>query len=157
VCAGTPGSGIHDNLIKGNTVANNALHGYGAGILMASPMPNGAIYDNTILANTITNNGLSGVTIHAHVPGQNFNGNVIANNVIGTNNVMGFEADAPGTTGVFIGTQTPMSITLAHNTISDDKYGVVTAGKSVKLNGLPSNRFVRVTTPVFTSPTFEGS
>jgi hypothetical protein len=149
--------GIHDNQIEGNLVANNAMQGFGAGVLLASPAPGGAVYDNLISGNTIYGNGLSGVTVHSHVPGQNLNGNVVTYNVIGTNNLRGAtqEPDDPQTTGVFIGSQSPLSITVSGNTISNDYYGIFTAGSSVTVMGATSNTFNNVTIPISSSATFE--
>jgi parallel beta-helix repeat protein len=145
--------GIHDNVIRGNTVTNNAMAGFGAGILLASPVPGGAVYDNLIAGNTVSGNGLSGITLHSHIPGQDFSGNAIVGNAIGTNNLRGFEEpDDTQTTGIFLGSQDPLSITISGNTISDDTYGIFTAGPVTLLGG--GNSFDNVTTPIGTKPTF---
>jgi hypothetical protein len=44
---------------------------------------------NVVMGNVIHGNGLSGVTIHAHEPVQNLNGNEIVGNKIGRNNLLG--------------------------------------------------------------------
>ena len=153
--AGGGAEGIHNNVIQGNTVTDNATEGFGAGVLLASPVPGGAVYDNLIAANTITGNGLPGVAVHSHVPGQNFSGNSIVGNTIGTNNILGLESDDAETTGVFIGSQDPLTITVSHNTISDNHYGIFTAGPSVTVTGATTNTFQDVDLEFGSSPTFE--
>jgi Right handed beta helix region len=120
--------GIHDNYIHGNYVVRNALKGFGGGVLFATPVPGGAVYNNRVQANYISTNGLPGVALHSHVPGQDLNGNVVWGNVIGTNNILGAEAGDAETTGVFVGSQDPVSITVQGNVITDNHFGVFTAG-----------------------------
>lgn len=153
--AGGGAEGIHNNVISGNIVTDNATQGFGAGVLLASPAPGGSVYDNAITGNTIDGNGLPGVAVHSHVPGQNFSGNSIVGNTIGTNNILGLESDDAETTGVFVGSQDPLTITVANNTISDDHFGVFTAGPSVTVSGGSSNTFTNVDVPFGTSATFE--
>jgi len=155
--------GIHDNLVTGNVVVNNALSGFGAGILLASSVPGGAVWNNTVTDNTVSGNGLSGVTVHAHLSGQNLNGNVITQNVIGTNNVRGgapyfLEPSDPQTTGIFIGSNSPILITVTGNTISNDVYGIFEAGRPFYLNvlGATSNTFTHVAIPIGRSVTYFG-
>lgn len=151
-------SGIHDNVVSNNVVTNNAMQGWGAGILLAAEVPGGAVYDNTVSGNTIYGNGLAGVTVHSHSPDQDLNGNVITGNTIGANNLRGFlEPDDMQTTGVFIGSQSPLSITVAGNSISDDHYGIFAAGGHVSVLGVATNVFSNVTVPFATAPTFEGA
>ena len=83
----------HDNLIHGNTVANNS---YDCGITMASHAPYaganltgpGGIFHNTISGNTSTNNGTllpgggAGVGIFAPGPGNKAYANVVINNTL---------------------------------------------------------------------------
>lgn len=154
--AGNGADGIHDNVISGNTVTDNATKGFGAGILLASPVPGGSVYDNTITGNTISGNGLPGVALHSHLPGQNFSGNSVVGNTIGQNNILGLESDDTLTTGVFIGSQDPLDISVAHNTISDDHYGVFTAGQSITVSGGTSNTFTNVDVPFGSAPAFTG-
>lgn len=154
--AGGGAPGIYDNLITGNIVTDNATQGFGAGVLLASPVPGGSVYNNTITWNTISGNGLPGVAVHSHLPGQNFSGNSIVDNTIGTNNILGLEADDAETTGVFVGSQDPLTITVAHNTISDDHYGIFTAGPSVTVSGGSSNTFTNVDVQFGSSPVFTG-
>jgi len=148
--------GIHDNLIAENVVTGNAMHGFGGGVLLASPVPGGAVYDNQIVGNAISGNGLAGVTIHSHAPGQNFSGNTIVRNFIGTNNLKGAqqEPDDPETTGVFIGSQDPLSVTVAANVITGDHYGIFTAGP-VTIVGGGTNLFLGVAVPFGSKPTYE--
>ena len=153
--AGGGADGIHDNTIQGNVVTDNATEGFGAGVLLASPVPGGSVTDNTIIGNRIDGNGLPGVAVHSHVPGQDFSGNSIIGNSIGTNNILGLEADDAETTGVFVGSQDPLTITVSHNTISDDHFGIFTAGPSVTIIGASSNTFDDVDVDFGTSPTFE--
>lgn len=150
---GGPSTGIHDNVVQRNQVTNNALDGYGAGILLASAMENGAVYNNLLQGNTILGNGLSGVSVHSHVPGQTFGGNVVTGNDIGTNNVRGFDAPDHQTTGVFIGSNDPLGITVSHNTIHDNHFGVYTAGP-VTAHALKSNRYTQVDVPLFANETY---
>jgi hypothetical protein len=91
------------------------------------------------------------VTVHSHSPGENLNGNVVDNNVIGTNNVDFDEDFFPfvdmATTGVIVASVAPLSITIANNTISDDVYGIWLM-PAVTASGTSTNTFVNVTTPV---------
>lgn len=154
--AGNGAEGIHDNVIQGNRVEDNATEGFGAGVLMASPVPGGAVYSNTIRNNMIVGNGLPGVALHSHVPGQNFSGNVITHNAIGRNNILGLEADDTETTGVFIGSQDPLTVTVSGNLISADHLGIFTAGPSVTVDGAASNALHDVDVPLGSSPVFTG-
>ena len=119
--------GVYDNTVEHNTLVGNGTKGQGAGVLLAAALPGGAAYDNTIEGNTITGSGMSGVTVHLHAPGQYLSGNVIENNTIKVNNLVGdpdFKPIDHATTGVFVGTVAPLSITVTHNTIIDDTYGI---------------------------------
>lgn len=147
--------GIHDNVIRGNTVWENATQGFGAGVLLASPAPGASITDNTITGNTIWANGLPGVAVHSHVPGQDFSGNSITNNTIGTNNILGLEFHDTQTTGVYLGSVEPLSVVVSGNTISNDHYGIFLAGPAVTVEGASSNTFVDVPDVFGHYPTFE--
>ena len=119
--------GVYDNTVEHNTLVGNGTKGQGAGVLLAAALPGGAVYDNTIEANTITGSGMSGVTVHLHAPGQYLSGNVIEGNTIRVNNLIGdpdFKPIDHATTGVLVGTVAPLSITVAHNTIVGDTYGI---------------------------------
>jgi len=154
------GGGVHDNTISGNQATGNGVLGQGGGVLLASGVPGnvpgipgtgGAVYDNTVTGNYLAGNGLAGVTVHSHSPGENLDGNVIENNVIGTNN-LDFDEDFfpfvdPSTTGVIVASVAPLSITIANNIISDDFYGIWLM-PAVTAAGTSTNTFVNVTTPV---------
>jgi parallel beta-helix repeat protein len=119
--------GVYDNVVEHNTLIGNGTKGQGAGVLLAAALPGGASYDNTIEANTIIGSGMSGVTVHLHAPGQYLSGNVIENNTIKVNNLDGdpdFQPIDHATTGVLVGTVGPLSITIAHNMIIGDAYGI---------------------------------
>jgi hypothetical protein len=135
--------GIHDNLIRGNYVARNALQGFGGGVLFASPVPGGSVYNNRVQGNSILTNGLPGIALHSHLPGQDLNGNVVWGNVIGTNNVLGGEPNDTETTGVFAGTHDPVTLTVQGNIIRDDHFGVFTEGP-VTLAHVDHNIFTNV-------------
>lgn len=162
---GTDGStanladGIHNNVVVGNSVENNAIKGYGAGILLASEVPGGAVYNNLVGGNDVSGNGLSGLTLHSHLAGvhQDMNGNVIIGNDFGTNNVKGEEPSDLQTTGVFIGSEDHLEITVEGNVIHDDYYGVFTASPNgVTVNGLAFNAYVRDIVPWFASTSYSG-
>jgi parallel beta-helix repeat protein len=127
-----PKFGVYDNVITGNTLADNGVKGQGAGVVLATGLPGGAVYGNTVARNTISGNGISGVTVHSHVPGQFLNGNVIEDNLITVNNLDGDNDFAPHvddqTTGVFVGTVSPLSITVSGNEIVGDHFGIWTTG-----------------------------
>jgi nitrous oxidase accessory protein NosD len=145
--------GVYDNLITRNVAIGNGLLGQGAGVVLAAGIPigGGAVYNNTVSRNILRGNGLAGVTVHNHVPGQDLNGNKIIDNQIGTNNLDGDPDFAPvidpSTTGIFVGTATPLQITIEHNVISSNVYGVFLTGP-VSANNIEL-------TNVFTSDTHE--
>ena len=159
-------AGVYDNVIAHNRITDNGLAGAGAGVLFANAGAGTASYDNLVVGNYIAGNEQSGVTMHAHTlaPGgvQDLDGNRIIHNVIGTNNLGSPEAGPgdpldgppvtdPDTTGilVFSGT-TPVQVTIAHNRVFADQYGVwLGVGTNVTAT-LRHNRFEGVTTPVFT-------
>lgn len=125
-------AGIFANTVIKNVITDNGLQAKGgAGVQLATGLPGGAVYDNTVSRNDITGNGHAGVTLHSHAPGQDLNGNVVTGNRIGTNNLNGdndFAAKDPETTGVFIGTAAPVSITIRDNVISRNHFGIFTTG-----------------------------
>jgi parallel beta-helix repeat protein len=144
-------AGVYANDIQGNDISGNGLKGAGAGVVLATPLPGGAVYDNTIQGNSINGNGMSGVSVHSHVPGQFLNGNVITHNMIGTNNVVGDSSFAPHvdkqTTGVLVGTVTPLSITVSGNVIAENHFGIWTTGQ-VTAQGEQDNVFAGDAVPV---------
>jgi parallel beta helix pectate lyase-like protein len=161
-------AGVYDNVIRGNKITDNGLQGEGAGVLFANAAPGTASYDNLVVHNFIAGNELSGVTMHAHAigPGQfeDLSGNRVIDNVIGQNNV-GSAAAGPGdsldgppvtdpfTTGILVFSATvPVEVTIAHNRIFDNHYGIwVGVGTNVTAT-LRGNRFRDVDVPVFTHP-----
>ncbi len=163
--AGTDGStpdlanGIHNDVVAGNSVQDNADQGYGAGILLASEVPGGSVYSNLVIGNDVAGNGLSGLTLHAHLLGENqdLNGNVIVGNDFGTNNTKDEEPSDLQTTGVFIGSEDHLDITVQGNLIHNDYYGVFTASPNgVTVNGLAFNHYVDDTVPWFASSSYSG-
>jgi parallel beta-helix repeat protein len=153
--------GMYGNVIRGNESNNNGVLGQGAGVLMATGVPGGAVYNNTVIGNTIAGNGLAGVTLHAHSPGENLNGNLVQGNRIGTNDIDG-DPDFGGnthpdidsqTTGVIVATAvSPIAITIVGNVIENDHYGIwVTPGVTATTSS-PPNAFIGVSTPIFTAP-----
>jgi parallel beta-helix repeat protein len=125
-------AGVFANAVVGNVITGNGLQAKaGAGVQLATPLPGGAVYDNTVSRNDITGNGHAGVTLHSHAPGQDLNGNVVTGNRIGTNNLKGdndFAVKDPETTGVFVGTAAPVTITVRDNVISRNHFGIFTSG-----------------------------
>ncbi|SCE44244.1 parallel beta-helix repeat (two copies) [Streptomyces sp. DvalAA-14] len=154
---GTPAptaAGVFSNTVTANSITGNGLQaGGGAGVQMATGVPGGAVYDNTVTLNAINGNGHSGVTLHSHAPGQFLNGNVVTANQIGTNNLNGdldFPVQDPQTTGVFIGTAAPVSITVRDNVIGQDHFGIFTTGP-VTATGEHSNLFLHDAVSVSTN------
>jgi nitrous oxidase accessory protein NosD len=152
------GAGVTDNLVFANEANDNGLStptapdaSAGSGVILASPVPNAIVTGNVILLNKFSGNGHAGVVVHAHAPGANFSGNVIAKNLIGTNNVRTDENDLQ-TTGIYLGSLAPQTITVTGNQIHDDYYGIFMSGP-VTLNS-KHNQFHKVTTKVGTFPTY---
>ena len=151
-------AGVYDNVIRGNAVTSNGIKGEGAGVLFANAAAGTASYNNLVEGNYIAGNGLSGVTMHAHTikPGQfeDLNGNTITGNKIGKNNIDGDTLDSPAspkdlqTTGVLVFSGgAPVSVTIAHNVISNNYFGIWLS-KPVTAHGLRTNVFVHVHTPI---------
>lgn len=162
ILADHTGAGVFDNKVIGNQADGNGNvpPGSGAGVILASPVPDGAVYDNTIAANTLDGNGLGGVTLHAHYSGQNFAGNVVTANDIGTNNLGGAGSAAfandyldADTTGIYLGSPTALSITVEGNLIHNDQYGIFVAGP-VTVTGANLNLFLAVPTRYTSIPTY---
>jgi parallel beta-helix repeat protein len=150
--------GIHNDVVQGNQVLNNALQGYGAGILLATEVPGGAVYNNLVSGNNVAGNGLAGLTLHSHMgANQDLNGNVIIGNNFGTNNTKDEEPSDLQTTGVFIGSENHLDITVFFNVIHNDYYGVFTASPDgVTVNGLAANAYVHDTVEWFASNSYTG-
>jgi parallel beta-helix repeat protein len=164
ILADHSGAGIFDNKVLYNQINNNgdSPPGTGAGVVLASPVPNGAVYDNLIQGNDISGNGLAGVTLHSHIPGQgSFSGNVITRNVIGTNNVGGTASEASGddgdpyTTGIYLGSFDSLIISIFGNTIENDQDGIYSSGGPI-VEGAPDNWYFLVLNPFVSTPTYGG-
>jgi len=152
------GKGISRNRVIGNVSNDNGLGtptgtaaSAGSGVILAGAT--GGVFDNTIDGNTFDGNGHAGFDVHAHAPGMNLSGNVVTGNWIGRNNLRGSEGDA-GTTGVYLGDASPLTITVRGNVISDDDFGVFAAGGPITVDGARNNVYQDVTTDLGTSPTF---
>ncbi len=157
-------AGVYDNVIRDNSITNNGLLGEGAGVLFANAGPGTASYNNLVIDNYIAGNQLSGVTMHAHTlpPGmfEDLNGNRIIDNVIGRNNVgspaiPGDPLDGPPaqdfrTTGILVFSGTvPVHVTIEHNRISHDHYGVWVGINGHVTRTQFDNSFHDVAIPVF--------
>jgi parallel beta-helix repeat protein len=144
-------AGVYANVISGNSISDNGTKGEGAGVVLATGLPGGAVYDNTVEQNSISGNGMSGVSVHSHVPGQFLNGNVVKDNLITVNNLVGDKDFAPHvddqTTGVLVATVAPLSIQVFGNEIAGDHFGIWTTGP-VKVNDEHENFFAGDTAPV---------
>ena len=154
---GTPNpkvAGVYGNLIEDNVAEGNGVAGEGAGVLLAAGIPTGggAVYNNTVSGNLVQGNGLAGVTLHNHFANQDLNGNRIVHNRIGPNNLDGdkdFPVPDKETTGVFVGTAgSPLTITIKHNVIYSNHYGIFLTGPT-NTEQIKHNHFFEVTTDVF--------
>jgi len=131
--AGVWGNTVADNVLRGNGTAASP----GAGVVIATAVPHETVADNTVIGNTISGNGISGVTLHAHLPTIHMSGNRILDNDIATNNVYGDPVGlVPGflnvpdmaTTGILVGSASPLSVEISGNLVHDDHYGVFVEG-----------------------------
>ncbi len=154
-------AGVYDNVIRNNRITDNGLKGEGAGVLFANATAGTASYGNLVEFNYIAGNELSGVTMHAHtlMSGQfeDLSGNRILYNTIGENNTGGDPLDGTtkdlSTTGILVFSGTvPVKVTIAHNRIRNDHYGIWLGVGGHVTAVLHGNVFQHVTTPVFTSP-----
>jgi hypothetical protein len=152
------GHGISRNLVERNTASDNGLGSptgtaasSGSGVILAGST--GGVFDNTVIGNTFNGNGHAGFDVHAHAPGLNFSGNIVAGNRIGVNNLRTSENDALST-GVYLCDASPLTITVIGNVIARDHYGVFAAGGPVTVTGLRANAYEQVTADLGTSPTF---
>ncbi len=148
--------GVFNNTIRDNRSENNGVLGQGGGILLATPVPGGAVYNNLLEGNTATGNGLAGITVHSHGPAEDVNGNILRDNILGTNNIDGdpdfFPAVDSSTTGIIVATAaSPIKITIVGNRISNNFYGVWMTPNVTATTTPPPNTFVGVNTPTFTS------
>ncbi|HUY48071.1 MAG TPA: right-handed parallel beta-helix repeat-containing protein [Streptosporangiaceae bacterium] len=162
IMASHTGAGVSDNLVRDNVADDNGTipASSGSGILMATGAPHGAVYNNLVDHNWVSGNGLAGVTVHGHIPGLNLNGNAVTNNVIGTNNLdgdpiglapPGVNVPDPWTTGVLVASSSPLSITVANNSISDNHVGIWRTSL-VKIVGVNTNTYTNVLIPVRYAP-----
>lgn len=161
-------AGVYRNAIIGNVITDNGHLGEGAGVLFANASGGTASYDNVVAHNYIAGNQLAGVTMHAHLlnpttdpnasKGEDLNGNVIVENLIGTNNVpgqfvQGDELDGVvtvnSTTGVLVWAG-PVSVrvTIARNRIASDHFGIWLGKTANVLAQLSQNSFHNVDIPV---------
>ena len=159
-------AGVYDNVISHNRITGNGTSGEGAGVLLANATAGTASYDNLVTHNYIARNELAGVTLHAHTVAagtyEDLSGNSIVHNTIGPNN-LGGDPDAfecafscvshrlRQTTGIIVVGAVPLDVTIAHNRIRNDEYGIwLGVGGNVTAT-LQHNAFRRVGTPVVTS------
>jgi parallel beta-helix repeat protein len=156
---GGPTTGVSWNYVAHNIADGNGLGTptalgatAGSGLILASPVANAIVMHNTITRNEFSGNGLAGVAIHAHVAGSKFSGNAITMNLIGTNNTVGDEND-PKTTGIYLGSVDPLTVTVKRNVIHDNYYGIFTSGP-VTVHRVRANFFSGVTQKLGTFPTF---
>ncbi len=153
--------GVFDNKIIYNVSVDNGTipvngSGSGAGVGIFAPFPGTGAYDNLVQGNYLAGNGLAGVTIHSHAPGQDVNGNVIVGNTIGQNNIDGDvdNGPVPGPqdlvkTGISVySAASPILMTIAENHIVNNDVGIWYTAATVTANGLASNSFFSVTTPI---------
>ena len=152
------GAGVTDNLVFKNVANDNGLStptapdaSAGSGVILAAPVPNAIVTGNVITRNHFSGNGHAGVVIHAHAPGDDFSGTVISRNVIGKNNVRTDENDLQ-TTGIYLGSLSPQSVTVSRNLIHDDYYGIFTSGPVTLTQ--KHNHFQNVTQKLGTFATF---
>jgi parallel beta-helix repeat protein len=133
----TPSTGgVYGNRVIDNTVNGNGTKSLGGGILLASGVPGAGVYSNLIEGNVANDNGLGGLTIHAHVAGQDFNGNRIIANTFSHDGLHGYPNGAPGdsdvavhhTVGILIySLATRLAGTVVRgNHLSDEFYGIWT-------------------------------
>jgi parallel beta-helix repeat protein len=158
------GAGVTDNAISYNLSNDNGLStatapdaSAGSGIILASPIPGGIVRNNTISYNAFNGNGHGGVVVHSHVPNipggpsSDFSGNVIYRNQIGTNNLRTDTSDLK-TTGIYLGSASPMTIKVWGNRIGPDYYAIFTAGPVTVTRG--SNVYRHVTVHLGSVPTY---
>jgi len=152
------GAGVTDNLVYRNVANGNGLStptapdaSAGSGVILATAIPNGVVTGNTVTRNRFSGNGHGGVVVHAHAPGDDLSGTVISRNSIGENNVRTDENDLQ-TTGIYLGSLSPQTITVSGNQIHDDYYGIFASGPVTVVQ--KHNRFHHVRQTLGTFPTF---
>jgi parallel beta-helix repeat protein len=147
------GAGIINNLVKNNVANGNGLPAGGAGVLLAEPSPGGVVRNNSFVGNSASGNGHSGFELHIHVPDAQVSGNSVTGNTFGTNNSGGDYGD-PDTTGIYLGSASPMSIVVKNNHIHDDVNGIFQAGPVTTVRS--GNTFTNVTHTFVSTPTYAG-
>ena len=151
-----------DNVISFNVSNDNGLStatapdaSAGSGMILASPIPGGIVRNNLVSYNSFNGNGHGGVVVHSHVPNipgsppNDFSGNVVMRNQIGTNNLRTDTSDL-NSTGIYLGSASPLK--MSSNIIGPDYYGIFTAG-AVTLTG-GTNAYHHVTVKVAGVPTY---
>lgn len=136
-------AGVYDNWVIGNRSVRNG----GAGIGMFAPAPGTASYNNHVIGNTTLDNGEAGIAIHAHAPGQNVSGNVIVGNRVAGNGIDPDSGSGHPTGIALFSAASPATVTVAHNRIRDEYFGIFIAGP-ITASGLSSNRISHVTVPI---------
>jgi parallel beta-helix repeat protein len=162
ILAGHSTAGVTDNLVSHNVLTDNgwARSHSGGGVVIATSVAKETVADNTVTGNDIHGNGLAGVTIHAHMPGENLNGNWITDNNIGVNDTIGdsigLSASSSSksvpdarTTGILVGTASPIRVRISGNSIHDNHFGVFLEGKGAGVYAaLFGNEYKYVDVPV---------
>lgn len=159
-------AGVYDNVIFRNRITGNGITEEGAGVLFANASAGTGAYDNLVSHNYIAGNEMAGVTMHAHVlpPGkyEDLSGNRIVGNTIGPNNLGGdpdafecaFQCRAHPlrqTTGILVFGAVPLDVTISHNHIRRNEFGIwLGKGKMVTAN-LKHNLFRNVVKAVVRS------
>ena len=153
------GLGIYDNVIANNVANDNGLGSpsapdasAGSGIILADSGASGGVHDNLVVKNSFAGNGHGGIAIHAHAPDLNFSGNVFTSNRIGRNNLRTDTNDLK-TTGVYLADASPLTVTMANNTIYDNYYGIFTSGP-VTVHSVKNNFFINVAHRTGSYPTY---
>jgi parallel beta-helix repeat protein len=162
ILAGHSTEGVVDNLVSHNVLTDNGRtrsHS-GGGVVIATSVAKETVADNLVTGNDIHGNGLAGVTIHGHLPGENLNGNWITDNNIGVNDTIGdsigLSASSSSknvadvrTTGILIGTASPIRVRISGNNIHDNHFGVFLEGKGAGVYAtLFGNEYRYVDVPV---------
>lgn len=164
ILAGHCTNGVTDTLVSHNVLTDNGWmpSDSGGGVVIATSVAKGTVANNLVTENTIHGNGLAGVTIHAHLPGQNLNGNWITDNNIGVNDTIGDSIGLSATawsknlavkdtrtTGILVGTASPIRVRISGNNIHDNHFGVFLEGKGAGVYAaLFGNEYNYVDVPV---------
>jgi len=130
-----PGGGVYRNIVEGNLV----MAAGGAGVGLFGSSPGTANYDNVITHNSLVNNGFPGVTLHIHTGDVDIHGEVITYNTIsGNGKDPGSPSDGPAGIMIFSDdrgkAQPAVGITVAHNRISGEQYGIVVGTTAVDIS-----------------------